>query len=67
LIEGDFENRNTDLMRRSDIILPNEPTREFLLAPDLGAWLNRRNLVMLVLEIVQKLDEARLLEHDAKM
>jgi hypothetical protein len=65
LIEGDFENRNTDLMRRSDIILPNEPTREFLLAPDLGAWLNRRNLVMLVLEIVQKLDEARLLEHDA--
>jgi len=49
-------------MTTSDAIQSNEPTREFILAPDLGAWLNRRNLVMLVLEIVQKMDEARLLE-----
>ena len=38
----------------------NERTREFLLAPDLSAWLDRRNLVVLVLEVIQKVDDSRL-------
>ncbi len=41
-------------------IQTNEGTREFLLAPDLGAWLDRRNLVVLILEMVQKVDDSRL-------
>src|SRR5262245_41218 len=45
-------------MKTSGAIQSNEPTREFLLAPDFGAWVNRRNLVTLVLEIVQKADES---------